>query len=75
MTNEIGAVHCDLVAPVTSSLARRMVNPARHLIGVKKMLIWPLRHPKPFDPADHDRRQQAHDELAARVLGNTDQKD
>jgi len=60
------------------SLADRMLGPRHeptlHLLGTRRMLVWPLQHPQPFDPADHDRRQQVHDELAACVLENTDQE-
>lgn len=50
------------------SLADRMLSPETHLMGAKRIVVYPLRHPQPFDPADHDRRQQAHEELAARLL-------
>lgn len=32
------------------------------------MVMDPMLTPKPFDPADHRRRQAAHDMLAVRVL-------
>jgi hypothetical protein len=54
-------------------LARQQAHVATHLLGVKQMLVWPLQHPQPFDPADHERRQAAHDDLVARMT--TDQED